>query len=282
MIFLFNTPVLAGFGNYLIPLQIGSRDMAFPRLNAFSYWIFLFAGLFLLLERRRRPPARRRLVRLRPAHRRSRTRPASTSTSGASASSSSASPPPSARSTSSSRIFKLRAPGMTFNRMPIFVWSMLVFSFMVIFAVPAVTIAAALLELDRLFGTAFYTSPRRRQRAALPAPVLVLGPSRGVHPVRPRHRHGLDDHPGVLTPAPRGLRVGRHRARGGRRSSASACGCTTCSPPGSPPLALSFFSAVSLIITIPSGVQFFAWIATMWKGKVRSRPSDAVHRSASC
>src|SRR5205085_3474580 len=51
---------------------------------------------------------------------------------------------------------KLRAPGMTLNRMPIFVWSMLVFSFMVIFAVPAVTVAASLLELDRLFGTGFY------------------------------------------------------------------------------------------------------------------------------
>src|SRR4051812_20468863 len=47
MIFLFNTPVLAGFGNYLIPLQIGTRDMAFPRMNAFSYWVFLFSGLFL-------------------------------------------------------------------------------------------------------------------------------------------------------------------------------------------------------------------------------------------
>ena len=47
MIFLFNTPVLAGFGNYLIPLMLGSRDMAFPRLNAFSYWIFLLSGLFL-------------------------------------------------------------------------------------------------------------------------------------------------------------------------------------------------------------------------------------------
>src|SRR3954467_15240774 len=47
MIFLFNTPVLAGFGNYLLPLQIGTRDMAFPRLNAFSYWIFLLAGGFL-------------------------------------------------------------------------------------------------------------------------------------------------------------------------------------------------------------------------------------------
>src|SRR5205807_2612979 len=46
MIFLFNTPVLAGFGNYLLPLQLGTRDMAFPRLNAFSYWIFVLSGIF--------------------------------------------------------------------------------------------------------------------------------------------------------------------------------------------------------------------------------------------
>src|SRR5437868_4590717 len=50
MIFLFNTPVLAGFGNYLLPLHIGTRDMAFPRLNAFSYWVFLFAGIFMYLS----------------------------------------------------------------------------------------------------------------------------------------------------------------------------------------------------------------------------------------
>src|SRR5256885_6047241 len=47
MIFLFNTPVLAGFGNYLLPLVLGTRDMAFPRLNAFSYWVFLGSGLFI-------------------------------------------------------------------------------------------------------------------------------------------------------------------------------------------------------------------------------------------
>src|SRR5436309_9356026 len=47
MIFLFNTPILAGFGNYLVPLQLGARDMAFPRLNAFSYWVYVLAGIFM-------------------------------------------------------------------------------------------------------------------------------------------------------------------------------------------------------------------------------------------
>ena len=277
MIFLFNTPVLAGFGNYLIPLMLGSRDMAFPRLNAFSYWIFLLRRHLPVLELPRRPPARRRLVRATCRSRRS-----------------TYSPRHQHRLLGARRDLRRHLddrrrdqlhrhassscarPGMTLNRMPIFVWSMLVFSFMVIFAVPAVTLAAALLELDRLFGTAFYSCAPRRQRAAVPAPVLVLGPSRGVHPVRPGHRHGLDDHPGVLTPAPRGLHVGRRPHSW--RSAFISFGVWVhhMFATGMPALAMSFFSAASLIIAIPSGVQFFAWIATMWKGVVQFTHPDAV------
>ena len=68
MIFLAIMPLSAAFFNFLIPLQIGARDVAFPRLNAFSYWVFLFGGIFMNVVVVRRRGAERRLVRLRAAH----------------------------------------------------------------------------------------------------------------------------------------------------------------------------------------------------------------------
>ena len=157
MIFLFNTPVLAGFGNYLIPLQIGSRDMAFPRLNAFSYWVFLFAGLLLYSSVLIGHPPDGGWFAYVPLTGKAYSPGINIDFWGLSIIFVGISTTVGAVNFIVT-IFKFRAPGMTFNRMPMFVWSMLVFSFMVIFAVPAVTIAAALLELDRLFGTAFYTT----------------------------------------------------------------------------------------------------------------------------
>ena len=268
MIFLFNTPVFAGFANYLLPLQLGTRDLAFPRLNAFSYWVFLFAGLFMYASFLTGDVPRRRLVRLRAAHR-VRLLAGSTidfwglgvtfvgisTTVGA--------------VNFIVTIFKLRAPGMTLNRMPLFVWSMLVMAFMIIFAVPAVTVAALLLELDRIFGTGILRRRGRRRSAALSAPVLVLGPSGGVHLVPPRGR----DHarrPSRCSPREdRGLSVGGRRDGGDRRSSASACGSTTCSRRACRHCAMGFFSAASQVIAIPSGVLYFVWIATIWQGRVR-------------
>src|SRR5262249_23695189 len=75
--------------------------------------------------------------------------------------------------------FKLRAPGMSLNRLPVYVWSMLVFSFMVIFAVPAVTVAAGLLELDRIFGTAFFAPGAGGSTLLYQHLFLFLGPPPG-------------------------------------------------------------------------------------------------------
>src|SRR3954454_4791265 len=266
MIFLFNTPVLAGFGNYLIPLMIGSRDMAFPRLNAFSYWIFLFAGVFLFSSFVVGHPPNGGWFAYTPLT----SKPYSdginidfwglgvifvgiSTTVGA--------------VDFIVSIFKLRAPGMTLNRMPIFVWSMLVFSFMVIFAVPAVTVAAGLLEFDRLFGTAFYDVAGAGSVLLYqhlfwfwghPEVYILFIPATGmvsmIIPVFSRQRLAgyLWVATALVTVAFISFGVWVHHMFA----------------TGIPALALSFFSAASLIITLPSGVQFFAWIATMWKGVV--------------
>jgi cytochrome c oxidase subunit 1/cytochrome c oxidase subunit I+III len=142
---------------------------------------------------------------------------------------------------------------------------MLVFSFMVIFAVPAVTLAAGLLELDRLYGTAFFT-PRAGGSTLLyqhlfwfwghPEVYILFVPAAGmismIIPVFSRRPIA-----GYLWVAASLVAIGfgvwvHHMFA-----------------TGMPALALSFFAAVSLLIAVPSGVQFFAWIATMWQGAVR-------------
>src|SRR5436189_4723471 len=127
MIFFFNTPVLAGFGNYLVPLMLGTRDMAFPRLNAFSYWIFVLSGLFIgaslvsghmpdggwfayvpYTDKSFNPGIGMDFWGLGVVF------TGISTTVGA--------------INFLVTIFKMRAPGMTLNRMPIYVWSMLVFA----------------------------------------------------------------------------------------------------------------------------------------------------------
>ena len=266
MIFLFNTPILAGFGNYFVPLHIGARDMAFPRLNAFSYWIFLFSGIFIYssvlvghlpdggwfayvpLTGRTYSPAINidfwglgiTLVGI-------------STTVGA--------------VNFIVTIVKMRCPGMTFNRMPLFVWSMLVFSFMVIFSVPAVTLAAVLLEMDRLFGTAFFN------------------PAAGGSALLYQHLFWFWGHPEVyILFIPATGMVSMIVPVFSRRPIVGYIWLVTALvavgfisfgvwvhhmfATGLPWLAMAFFSGVSLLITVPSGVQFMAWIATMWKGKV--------------
>lgn len=266
MIFLFNTPVLAGFGNYILPLQLGTRDMAFPRLNAFSYWIFVLSGMFMfssfligkqpdggwfayvpLTNKEFSPGVNMDFWGLGVAF--------------------------AGISTTVGAVnfivttFKMRAPGMTVNRLPMFVWSMLSMAFMVIFAVPAITVASLLLESDRIFGTAFYS-------AADGGSALLY-----------QHLFWFWGHPEVyilFVPATGMISmiipVFARRPLAGYTWAATsliAIGFVSFGvwvhhmfATGLPALAMSFFSAASLIIAIPSGVLFFCWIATMWRGRV--------------
>ena len=122
MIFLVIVPILAGFGNFLVPLMIGARDMAFPRLNALSYWIFLLRRHRALLELVRAAAARRTPAGPLPAAL-GRTRRATARTSGSSRSTSSRSPSLAGAINFLVTIHNMRARGMTWMRLPLFVWA---------------------------------------------------------------------------------------------------------------------------------------------------------------
>src|SRR3954463_8998998 len=155
MMFLFAVPVMEAFGVYLVPLMVGTRNIAFPRLNAFSYWVYLFGGIFLWvsfmlkigpdagwfayvpLSGPEYSPGKRvdvwaQMITFTEV---------------------------SALAVAVEiivTVFKQRAPGMTLDRIPLFVWSMLVTSFLIIFAMPAVMVASTMLILDRLVGPHFF------------------------------------------------------------------------------------------------------------------------------
>src|SRR5437764_1396656 len=164
MIFLFVMPTLTGFGNYIVPLMIGARDMAFPRLNAFGYWVVLFAGLFLNSSF---------LFGAAPNGGWFMYSPLSQLTKDCGTNAIMCTPGMNAdfwilgilllgiSSIAGSlnfvvTILKLRAPGMTLNRMPLFTWMTLVTAFLLLFALPSVTAASVLILLDRHLGTHFF------------------------------------------------------------------------------------------------------------------------------
>ena len=266
MIFLFATPMLFGFGNYFMPLMLGARDMAFPRLNAFGYWVFLFAGLLMNSSFLFGLAPNGGWFNYVPL-----TGPDYT---------------PKVNigfytvgllflgiSTTAGAInfivttFKLRAPGMSLNRIPLFVWAMLATAFAVVFALPALNADNAMLLLDRKFGFHFFD------------------PAKGGDPVLWQHLFWLFGHPDVyiiVLPAlgivSAIVPVFSRRPMVGYLWLVLANVATAVISfgvwvhhmfaVGLPQLSMSFFSAASLVITIPGGIQVFSWVATMLRGRL--------------
>jgi cytochrome c oxidase subunit I+III len=264
MMFLFIIPMIEGLMIYFVPLQIGTRDLPFPRLNAFSYWTLLFGGIFLhtsflvraipdggwfayvpLTGPEFRPDlgldfwllgvtfveigalvAAVEIIVL---------------------------------------ILRQRAPGMSLSRMPLFVWGSFVTSFIVLFAFPPLIVGTILLEADRKLGTLFYDT------------------AGGGEPHLWQHLFWFFGHPDVyimLLPAIGIVALvlpvfARTRIVGYVAIASATVAIAVISfgvwvhhmyAVGLPMLVLAFFAASSLIIAIPSGVQIFAFIATLWKG----------------
>ncbi|NEE02022.1 cytochrome c oxidase subunit I [Phytoactinopolyspora halotolerans] len=266
MIFLFATPMLFGFGNFLVPLMLGTRDMAFPRLNAFGYWVFAAAGILMFGSLLFEAAPNAGWFAYVPL------------------SGSDHSPGYNLDvytlgllflgvSTTAGAInfivtaLKLRAPGMSLNRVPVFVWAIVVTSFMVIFALPPLNVANAMLFLDRRFGTNFFDT------------------AEGGDAVLWQHLFWLFGHPDVyiiVLPA-LGI-VSAIVPTFSRRAIAAyplivlatvATGIISFGvwvhhmfAVGLPDLSLTFFSAASLIITVPAGIQVFCWLGTMLMGRL--------------
>lgn len=267
MMFLFAVPIMQGLGLYLVPLMIGARNVAFPRLNAYGYYAYLIGGVFLYVSLflNTGPDAGWfSYVTLSGPQYSAGKRVdvwAQTVTFTEIAALVAA-------IEIIATVFTLRAPGMTLNRMPIFVWAQLVTSFMVIFAMPAVALASLFLALDRLIATHFFN------------------PSEGGDVLLWQHIFWFFGHPEVYIIFIPGLGImstlvpvfSRRREFGNTALVLSMVATGFIGfglwvhhmfATGLPQLGNNFFSAASMIISIPTGVQIFCWTATMWLGRVR-------------
>ena len=265
MLLLFGTPMVAGFANYVVPLQIGAADMAFPRLNALSFWLFLAGGLVVL---------------------------SGLFVSGGAAAAGWTGYAPLNDGTYSpgtgmdlwivglalvgissilgainfiTTIYARRAPGMTMFRMPIFTWNVLVTAVLILFAFPPLTAAFAMLLIERRLGGVFFD------------------PSGGGSAILWQHIFWFFGHPevyililpffGIITDI---IAVFSRKPVFGYRafvfatvaiaSLSMAVWAHHMFTTGA--IVLPFFAFTSFLIAVPTGIKFFNWIGTMWGGRL--------------
>jgi len=276
MVFLALMPLSAAFFNYIIPLQIGARDVAFPRLNAFSYWVFLLGGLFMNASFVAGPLFGTGTLSVAPD-------------AGwfgyANLTSRQFSPGPNidfwvlglqilgiaslaAGFNFIVTILNMRAPGMKLMRLPAFSWMTLVTQFLVITAFPVITVALVLLMFDRFFGTHFFV------------------PSGGGDPILWQHLFWLFGHPEVYILILPAMGIVSEVLPTFSRKPLFGYTVVVYSgvligfmgwgvwshhmfSVGLGPIADSVFAATTMLIAVPTGVKIFNWIGTMWGGQIR-------------
>jgi cytochrome c oxidase subunit I len=266
MVFLFVVPVWTGFANFIIPLQLGARDMAFPRLNALSYWLLLSGGVLLYTSFLVGPPAAGWTSYV----------PLSTKTFSPQLGQDLWIIGLTVLGFSSIfgalnmivTIFSLRAPGMTFHRITLFAWSVLVTSFLLVLAMPFLTVAGVLLLFDRIAGTNFFSV------------------GEGADPLLWQYLFWFFGHPEVYIMILPGFGVvsevlpvfSRKPIFGYKMIAYSSVAIGFLSfgvfvhhmfVAGIDPALQVFFMASTMLIAVPTGVKVFSWLGTLWGGSLR-------------
>ncbi len=266
MIFLFVMPMAAAFANYFVPLQIGARDVAFPRLNAFGFWCLLFGGIFINLSWFLGGAADGGWFMYAP-----NSGPIFSPTHGIDFWALGLQIAGIASLTSAINlivtVLNMRAPGMSLMRMPIFTWMILVVQFLLLFAIPVITVALFLLTFQRNFGATFFdvsagADPLLWQHLfwifGHPEVYVLVLPSFGiVSEVLPVFsRKPLFGYPFVVFSGAAigflGWGVWAHHMF----------------TSGLGPISVAVFSITTMAIAIPTGVKIVNWTLTLWGGKL--------------
>ena len=265
MVFLVVVPILAGFGNFLVPLMIGARDMAFPRLNALSYWLFLFGGVILLLS--------------------------FFAAGGPAKSGWTSYPPLSVKDVGNGQdlwilslhiltisslagainfivtIHNMRTRGMTWTRMPLFVWAIETYAVLLVLVLPTLSAGLTLLLLDRQADTNFFN------------------PDEGGNALLYQHAFWFFGHPEVyimvlpvfgmiseIIPVFARKPIFGYKAVAFSTASIAFLSLLVWAhhmfTVGMPDVLNSFFMIASMVIAVPTGVKIFNWLATLWRGNL--------------
>ena len=269
MMFLFAIPMFEGLTMYLLPKMLGSRDLAFPRLSALGWWCYLFGGTIIVAAMLAGVAPDAGWFLYPPLSGKTYTPGINSDVWLLGVTFVEISAMCAAIEIAVS-ILKLRAPGMRLDRMPIFAWYMLATAAMMIFGFPPLILGSILLEVERAFGWPFYS------------------PELGGSPLLWQHLFWLFGHPEVyiiFLPAAGAVStilpvMARTRLLGYGALVAAVMALAFLSfglwvhhmfTTGIPHMALGFFSAASALVAIPTAVQVFAWLGTLWSGRPRMK-----------
>ncbi|MFD1780971.1 cytochrome aa3 quinol oxidase subunit I [Fredinandcohnia salidurans] len=267
MIMFMAMPFIIGFMNYVVPLQIGARDVAFPRLNAISFWLFFMGAMLFNISFVIGGSPDAGWTSYFPLAGNEFSKSVGTNYYMLSLQISGLGTLMTGINMITT-ILKMRAPGMTLMKMPMFTWSTLIANLIIVTVFPVLTVALAMGTMDRLFGTHFFASTNGGMDMLWanlfwvwghPEVYILILPAFGIY--------------SEIISTFSGRNLYGYKSMVGSMVIISVLSCLVWAhhffTMGQGAASNSFFSITTMMIAVPTGVKIFNWLFTLWKGKIR-------------